>query len=33
MDYRQLADLVLNRLKQSKGDGRWDDHLSLAAWE
>ena len=33
MDYRQLADRVLNRLKQSKGDGRWDDHLSLATWE
>ena len=33
MDYRQLASLVLNRLKQSKGDGRWDDHLSLATWE
>ncbi len=33
MDYRELADRVLNRLKQSKGDGRWDDHLSLATWE
>ena len=33
MDYRKLASLVLNRLKQSKGDGRWDDHLSLATWE
>ena len=33
MDYRQLANLVLNRLRQSKGDGRWDDHLSLATWE
>ena len=33
MDYRQLASLVLNRLKESKGDGRWDDHLSLATWE
>ena len=33
MDYRQTAKLVLNRLKESKGDGRWDDHLSLATWE
>lgn len=33
MDYRQLANLVLDRLKQSKGDGRWNDHLSLATWE
>ena len=33
MDYRQLADKVLNRLKESRGDGRWDDHLSLATWE
>ena len=33
MDYRQMADLVLNRLKESGGDGRWDDHLSLATWE
>ena len=33
MDYRQLADRVLDRLRQSKGDGRWNDHLSLATWE
>lgn len=33
MNYRQMADLVLNRLKESRGDGRWDDHLSLATWE
>ena len=32
-DYRQTADLVLGRLKASQGDGRWDDHLSLATWE
>ena len=33
MDFRQTANLVLNRLKQSRGDGRWDDHLSLDTWE
>ena len=33
MDYKAIADLVLNRLKQSQGDGRWDDHLSLNTWE
>jgi len=33
MNYREIADRVLNRLKESKGDGRWDDHLSLATWE
>ena len=30
MNYRETAELVLNRLKNSAGDGRWDDHLSLA---
>ena len=33
MDYQQIAQLVLNRLKESRGDGRWDDHLSLNTWE
>ena len=33
MDYQQAAELVINRLKNSRGDGRWDDHLSLATWE
>ena len=33
MNYRETAELVLNRLKNSAGDGRWDDHLSLATWE
>ena len=33
MDYRAIADRVMDRLKASKGDGRWDDHLSLATWE
>ena len=33
MEYKAIADLVLNRLKQSQGDGRWDDHLSLNTWE
>ena len=33
MDYKAIADKVMNRLKASKGDGRWDDHLSLATWE
>ena len=32
-DYRQIANQVLGRLKASQGDGRWDDHLSLATWE
>ena len=31
--YWKTADLVLGRLKASAGDGRWDDHLSLATWE
>ena len=31
--YQETADRVLNRLKSSRGDGRWDDHLSLATWE
>ena len=33
MDYREIAERVLSRLRQSPGDGRWDDHLSLATWE
>lgn len=33
MDYQRIADLVMNRLKNSRGDGRWNDHLSLATWE
>ena len=33
MEYRTIADRVMNRLKRSAGDGRWDDHLSLATWE
>ena len=31
--YQQIAERVLNRLKSSRGDGRWNDHLSLATWE
>lgn len=30
MNPRETAERVLNRLKNSAGDGRWDDHLSLA---
>ena len=33
MTNREAAELVMNRLKNSAGDGRWDDHLSLATWE
>lgn len=33
MDYRQAAEKVMNRLKNSRGDGSWNDHLSLATWE
>lgn len=33
MNNREAAERVLNRLKNSAGDGRWDDHLSLATWE
>ena len=29
----EAARLVMDRLKKSEGDGRWDDHLSLATWE
>ena len=33
MNNHEAAERVLNRLKNSAGDGRWDDHLSLATWE
>ena len=33
MDYQQMGNLVINRLKNSPGDGSWNDHLSLATWE
>ena len=33
MDHAMMAALVLNRLTESRGEGRWDDHLSLATWE
>ena len=33
MDYQQMGRLVMNRLKNSPGDGSWNDHLSLATWE
>ncbi|MBR6029384.1 MAG: glycoside hydrolase family 88 protein [Clostridia bacterium] len=33
MKYQEAASLVLGRLQASQGDGRWNDHLSLATWE
>ncbi len=33
MNEKAMADLVLNRLKQSQGDGDVHDHLSLVTWE
>ena len=33
MNNQEAAKRVLDRLKNSAGDGRWDDHLSLATWE
>ena len=33
MTCREAAEKVMERLKSSAGDGRWNDHLSLATWE
>ena len=33
MDSGQIAEKVMGRLKNSRGDGSWNDHLSLATWE
>ena len=32
-DYHEIAGRVMGRLKNSRGDGSWNDHLSLATWE
>ena len=33
MNRNEAATLVLDRLRNAAGDGRWNDHLSLATWE